>query len=128
MASRMTKRVLARTSLMATLCSTGCQVARPPLELTVTPQGIVGDAADARIAWFCNINMADKTLCRGRADYSRITLHYLGHPPISVLFGTVMLYRSEDRIVGMQLHHSSADTQTMLDTFGSLIENRFDTG
>lgn len=123
----MTKRFLALTLLMATFCLTGCHFARAPLELTVTPQGIVGDAADARIGWFCNINMADTTLCRGRADHSRITLHYLGHPPITALFGTVMLYRSEGRIVGMQLHHSSADTQTMLVTFGELIENRFDT-
>ncbi|MEO6690290.1 MAG: hypothetical protein ABIS07_11615 [Dokdonella sp.] len=113
--------------LIATLCLTGCHTLRPPLELTVTPQGIVGDAADARIGWYCNISMADKTLCRGRADHSRITLHYLGHPPVTMTFATVLLYRSEGRIVGMQLNRSSADTQTLLDTFGDLIENHFDT-
>lgn len=104
-------------------------IAPDPLVISVNAHdagGITMHGDESAIRWSCHINLADPTLCRGRADGARTTLEYFDQPPVTFTNKDLMLYQSRGRLVGVQVGYRANTAQEMDDTFSRLIENRYD--
>ncbi len=99
---------------------------RDPIVITIAKDGALAiDAGIEAVHWYCNINADDPTLCRGRADRQGTTLSFFDEAPLTFNNKTLMVYKSRERILAVQVTSETDDPRQMLEQFGPLIENRY---